>query len=204
MEQSPFIEGPVGIPSVNFEYFIPWVGEFFRNFPSMLSGGEAVPAVFQTGWFYVQVMGTIISLILLTGIIYCVLRLYQIRAEEYELYNPSTEAEKTVQQPGNERWDLIESHLKTDNPNDWKLAIIEADILLDEMVTRMGYAGNSLGEKLRQIERSDFNTLDQAWEAHKSRNMVAHSGSDFVLTRHEALRIIDLYRQVFQEFFLIQ
>jgi hypothetical protein len=96
-------------------------------------------------------------------------------------------------------WKRVEGHIASDNPNDWKVAIIEADTILDEMVERMSYKGITLGERMKNIEKSDFNTLDDAWEAHKVRNAIAHDAS-FVLTEREARRVIELYRNVFKEF----
>jgi hypothetical protein len=60
--------------------------------------------------------------------------------------------------------------------------------------------GNTLGDKLKQATRGDFKTLDAAWEAHRVRNQIAHEGSDFILTKHEAKRVIALYETVFEEF----
>ncbi len=102
----------------------------------------------------------------------------------------------------NKRWANIQSLMHSYNANDWKQAIIEADIVLDEMLERMGYKGKSIGEKLKTIEASDFMTLDQAWEAHKFRNRIAH-GSSYVLTRDEAQRVMKMYEDVFSEFFYI-
>jgi hypothetical protein len=87
--------------------------------------------------------------------------------------------------------------------SDWKFAIIEADIMLDEMLTTMGYKGDTVGEKLKQVERSDFSTVEKAWEAHKVRNQIAHEGSAFSITKPEAVRVIELYKDVFEEFFII-
>ncbi|MEX0930579.1 MAG: hypothetical protein WDZ79_02755, partial [Candidatus Paceibacterota bacterium] len=84
--------------------------------------------------------------------------------------------------------------------NDWKQAILEADIMLDEMLAHMGYNGAGVGERLQQIERSDFPPLEAAWEAHKARNVIAHEGTSFHLSLREARRIVDLYRMVFEEF----
>ena len=100
----------------------------------------------------------------------------------------------------NERWDKVETLVASDNPGDWRVAILEADVMLDELVSAMGYDGDTLGEKLKMIEQSDFQTLDAAWEVHKVRNRIAHHGSDFILTHREAKRIIDLFREVFEEF----
>jgi hypothetical protein len=103
----------------------------------------------------------------------------------------------------NRRWKNIQSLVNSHNLNDWKQAIIEADIMLDEMLEKMGYKGDSIGDKLKQIEASDFLTLNQAWEAHKVRNQIAHQGSNYILSHDEAERVIDLYSQVFKEFYFI-
>jgi len=72
-----------------------------------------------------------------------------------------------------------------------------------EMVTNMGYHGDSLGEKLKSVEKSDFTTLDLAWEAHAIRNRIAHEGAAFALTEREAQRVMKLYEDVFREFHYI-
>jgi len=94
----------------------------------------------------------------------------------------------------------IYMHADSDNPNDWKLAIIEADIMLDSILKQRGYPGTSLGERLKNISSSQLASLQDAWEAHKIRNRIAHDGADFVLTRRIAQETIMRYQRVFQEF----
>jgi hypothetical protein len=94
----------------------------------------------------------------------------------------------------------IENNVATDNPNNWKLAIIEADIVLDGILKERGYLGNTLGERLRSISPNQLATLQDAWEAHKTRNMIAHEGPDFVLTKRMADETIARYKRVFAEF----
>lgn len=100
----------------------------------------------------------------------------------------------------NKRWARVIEHSESDNPNDWKIAIIEADSILDEMTKSMGYHGDTLGERLKSVEVSDFNNLNNAWEAHKVRNAIAHEGANFQLNEREARRVIALYKSVFEEF----
>lgn len=97
------------------------------------------------------------------------------------------------------RFSELQAHGESDNPNDWKLAIIEADIIMDEEFKRLGYAGTSIGERLRSISPSAMQTLDDAWEAHKVRNQVAHAGADFVLTQKLARETLMRYERVFNE-----
>jgi hypothetical protein len=101
---------------------------------------------------------------------------------------------------GSSRLDEVFAHIASDHPNDWKLAIIEADIILDSVLKEKGYAGASLGERLRSITPSQLTTIDDAWEAHKVRNQIAHEGADFVLTKRIAEETINRYRRVFAEF----
>ncbi|MFA7193503.1 MAG: hypothetical protein WC087_01135 [Candidatus Paceibacterota bacterium] len=111
--------------------------------------------------------------------------------------------EQTPTGPKNERWIRVENLIQSHSSSDWRQAIIEADIILDEMLSRMNYDGDSIGDKLKQIEESDFITLNKAWEAHKIRNHIAHRGGDFTFSKSEAERVINLYRQVFEEFYYI-
>lgn len=100
----------------------------------------------------------------------------------------------------NKRWKSVIELINSENARDWKLAILEADILLGELLDTLGYRGESIGEQLKAADRSDFLTLDKAWEAHKIRNSIAHEGEDFLITHREAQRIIRLYEDVFLEF----
>lgn len=100
----------------------------------------------------------------------------------------------------NPKWEKVLEHLNSPNASDWRLAILEADIMLAEILDKMGYHGTTIGDKLKSIEPSDFDTLDEAWEAHKIRNAIAHEGSDFTLNKPEAERVIRLFKKVFEEF----
>jgi len=91
-------------------------------------------------------------------------------------------------------------HVESANANDWRLAILEADIMLDEFMENLGYHGDTLGEKLKKVEKSDMSSIDKAWEAHKIRNLIAHEGGDFVISHREARRVVNMYREVFEEY----
>jgi hypothetical protein len=108
----------------------------------------------------------------------------------------------TVSEP-DPRWLEIQKHIESYNQSDWRVAILEADILLYDMLNQMGYQGDSIGTMLKQVDRSSFITLDDAWKAHKIRNTIAHEGAGYELTRDEAERAIRLYQRVFEEFYFI-
>lgn len=103
----------------------------------------------------------------------------------------------------NGRWQRILELSSSGNPSDWKFAIIEADIILDELLNKLQLPGETMGEKLKAVEKSDFLTIEAAWEAHKFRNNIAHEGNNFLVNQHEISRIISLYEAVFREFEII-
>lgn len=167
--------------------------------------GEVVTYLVYTVWPKVKVAGAIITGISIAGISYSLMKLHGIVAEERSLYGSIPELEK-VEAPSpekNPKWEQVEKHINSNSPSDWRLAIIEADIMLDDMLRAAGYHGESLGDMLKAVEKSDFTTIEAAWEAHKVRNRIAHFGSDFELTEREARRIIALYESVFKEFKII-
>jgi len=170
--------------------------------------------VVEQGFYYVaaKVFSTLITVaiplcvLLLIGIVYCVERLKSIRRQEAKLLEVTVVPAYDEKTPGdkklNDKWAKVLTHVDSPNSNDWLLAIIEADIILAEILEQMGYQGETIGEKLKRVDKADFKTLDQAWEAHKVRNAIAHQG-DFVMSQREAKRVIGLYRQVFEEFYYI-
>lgn len=127
-------------------------------------------------------------------------------AEKARLYPygiSDSSAEESEHNPTKDKWQEIVKHAESENPANWRLAIIEADIILDDLLSMLKLPGETMGDKLKAIEPSDFLTLDQAWEAHKARNQIAHQGSDFLLSQREARRIVSLYEAVFKEFKII-
>lgn len=179
------------------------------------NGLDYITHNYIAGFHFLQsIIGTVIAisipicLLLLIGIIISAERLHLIRKKEHKIYHapPTDMGYDEVSKPDNEmaeKWAGVNAAIASDNESDWRHAIMEADIMLASLLTKLGYQGDSIGEQLKRVEKGDFKTLDKAWEAHKVRNSIAHQGSGFILTHHEAKRTIDLYKEVFEEFFYI-
>lgn len=147
------------------------------------------------------------SFIFLIVIIYCVERLKYIRAREKEIFDlkvePAYEATSAADHVLAKRWNDAQTHVESANQNDWRQAILEADIILDDLLNKLGYRGESIGEKLKRAHTGDFKSLNEAWEAHKIRNRLVHEGANFELNQIEAKRILNMYKKVFEEFYYI-
>jgi len=96
-----------------------------------------------------------------------------------------------------ERWNIVVGYMEGKEEALWRIGILEADNLLDELLLDRGYFGMTLADKLKQ---ANFNSINLAWEAHKMRNRIAHDGSKFILTDRMARSTLEMYRAVFKEF----
>ena len=150
-----------------------------------------------------------ISVFCIVGIVIATDGLNRIRRAEYRYYyaKPTTvEAEEEGALPDMElskRWQHVHERVESTNESDWRQAIIDADSILEEILVKMGYQGEGVGERLRRVEKGDMKTLSLAQEAHGVRNRIAHDGTAFPLSQYEAKRVINLYKQVFEEFYYI-
>lgn len=179
-----------------------FLGGIFNSFNFSLPDASSIVAgIF--GPF--QLFSVFFSLLFFMGIIYCNFLLGSIGAHHDHGDHAHTESihHPTIPHEPDKRWQNILNNLNSSNEGDWRLAIIEADIILDDMLTRMGYHGDGVGEKLKAVEPSDFKTLQSAWDAHKVRNNIAHSGSSYKLSKAQAAKTIDLFKEVFEEFYFI-
>ena len=186
---------------LNLEYWFRQIYELFFGAGVHVSTA-GLSSWFSWLWIWVNVIGYAVALAAIALITYCVVRLFELREREKAMYGPLPQPADD-DSPQHARWKHIESLMASPNPNDWRQAIIEADILLGDILTREGYHGVSIGEQLKQIERSDMNTLNDAWEAHKVHNEIAHQGSAYPVSELLARRTIARYENVFREFMLV-
>lgn len=154
---------------------------------------------------------SVLAIFCITVIIYTTIRMFEIRAKEHAYlhheiaeyaHKQASEKEKEKKEEvfKNPRWEKVLSYLFSENENDWKLSIIEADTMLFDLLTQLKFKGETLGDKLKEVDRDSFHSLSSAWEVHNIRNRIAHEGSSFNISLREAKRVIALYEQIFLEF----
>lgn len=182
----------------NVEYFFRLLYECIRGACTGRIDFSQFIAWLSHVWLWVILLGYALAIAALISLVYSTVRLFELRKREEEFYStlipiPGSETK------GHPRWQHINALAQGSSISEWREAIIEADILLDETLTHRGYVGTNLGEKLKTIDRSELGTLDDAWEAHKVRNQIAHQGSEFQLSDSLAKRTIARYEAVFRE-----
>ena len=91
------------------------------------------------------------------------------------------------------RWEQVKSRIKSGSPSQYKVAIIEADAIAEEILDNIGYKGANMAERLQQV---GVGHLDDHLEAllgvHEIRNRIIHE-ADFEIDENMAEAVIGVY-----------
>jgi hypothetical protein len=180
---------------LNLEYIFYKIYQLFQSIYDFLTSTDLFAKLFVL----LKVLLVLAAILAIAVIAYSIVRIQELKEQEQKKLKTFI-VKEPIAGIKNDKWEMVLAHARSANSSDWRLAIIEADTILDDMIRALGYQGEDLGSRLKSIEPSDFLTLDEAWEAHKIRNRIAHDGSAFPLDQKEALRVIGLYERVFKEF----
>ncbi|QQG46179.1 MAG: hypothetical protein HYY55_04465 [Candidatus Niyogibacteria bacterium] len=154
----------------------------------------------------VQDVLAILSFIFLAVSIFVFVKIWPLRQRLYvfEGHRANRAPQKQVsfedeQRRANRRkWDAIIKKAETAGSRGYPMAIIEADILLEDVMGRMGFLGKNLAERLRSLAPGELPSSNSVWEAHKLRNKIAHE-PDFHPSREETTRTLGAYKKALEE-----
>jgi hypothetical protein len=197
---------------LNIEYLLLRVYDIFFSLPIISGTKSAFEAPSVTllqglGGILgtIALVGMVLTIILFVFLVWVRVRLVIVEHEGFEeKEEAATHAGEAPHPPEpqikNQRWERVRALANSTSESDWRLSILEADIMLGDLLEGEGYRGEGIGERLRDANPLQFSTLDLAWQAHKVRNDIAHAGGEYHLSQREANATIDLYRRVFEEF----
>ena len=95
-------------------------------------------------------------------------------------------------------WAGIRAMAESQRDSDWKLAIIEADKLVDEVLQQSGFPGETMGERLMLMNPDRLTSLQDLWDAHKLRNLLVHE-MDYHIQNEQARGAINAFERVLRE-----
>lgn len=95
------------------------------------------------------------------------------------------------------QWNQIEDLVMRNDGMSHKLAVMEADKLLDHALKAMGFAGMTLAERLK-VAAYRYPSIRNVWPAHAARNRMVHEAS-YHLDRGTARDAIRRYHNALKE-----
>ncbi len=152
-----------------------------------------------TGWLFVlKIIFIIFSLIFLFFIISALLKttwiekIFLISLKEFFTYRAFGIRKIS------KKWIKIAARLETGLESEAKLAVLEADSLLDDILKKIGYSGEILDERFKSITKEIISDIDKVCEAHKIRNKIVHD-PDYKLDLDQARNVLEIYEKAFKD-----
>lgn len=83
-----------------------------------------------------------------------------------------------------DKWDDICQLVNSENQNEWRIAIIETDILINTLMNLKGVQGETHVERINNLPTS-FNKRKKLYNLRQMRNMVVHKGLAYKLNKEQ-------------------
>lgn len=95
------------------------------------------------------------------------------------------------------KWNAIQKRLETGDMSQYKVAIIEADSLIDNILKGVGYKGENMSERLEQIMPDHLNDIEKLKWAHEIRNQIIHD-EKFEIDKKTAEEVLKTYKEILE------
>ena len=153
--------------------------------------GKTALAFYDSSLLPLEIFSVLISMALIAGIIALIIRTgwFSLRVDRVRDVILKTDMPKKRTTAA---WAEVQKHLFLGNANDLKMAVVQADNVLNDALRYAGIRGLTLGDRLKNIKRGQVPNLEDVWAAHKLRNDIAH-GTNFPLKRDTAERALEAY-----------
>jgi len=96
------------------------------------------------------------------------------------------------------QWQAIEELLLENYSSSWKLAVVKADALIENLLKQLGFKGNNLEELINSLKLRGYQNLNLLEGAHTvSKEILANR--DYSISQKEAQSIVEIYKKFWQE-----
>lgn len=90
-----------------------------------------------------------------------------------------------------QRWQEVSALIDSGNSG-YKLAVIEADKLLDHALKARGFKGETMGDRMKSAGRN-LGNQDSVWSAHRLRNRLVHE--EATINKRQAQSALNAFKQ---------
>jgi len=156
---------------------------------------------YHSAELYLKTASAAISALLAAGIIYCVIksgyhhwRLDQL-VDAVGVGNLSRQRSARV-------WRQIKKLLEKGGADNWRMAILEADRSMDDLIKMSGYRAATREERLAQVSAAQLPNIEEIRQAHRLARRLEQE-EEIMLDEQTAYQTIGAYQKAFQEFGLI-
>ncbi len=176
---------------MNFE----WIVEY------LFAAREFLGDFFASNLGVLQLVSLFVSAALFAGIVYVIAKLHLVGAGMEKL--SEVIGKKDLSRRRSVRaWQRVEQRMALGDEAQVKLAVIEADKILDEILKMAGLRGETMADRLKKLTPAQLSNIENVWQVHKIRNRIVHE-PDYHLAHADAAYAVDIYRVALKELGLI-
>ncbi len=160
--------------------------------------------MFLTGYDVVAWIFIVIDIALLFGFVYALEKSWKFRPVYHKGPGKYADHRETMHDVVmKERWHAIMAKFATGTPEAARLAIIDADALVDTALKGMKIEGEHLADRLSNLETEDIPSMTRIWRAHRTRNDLVHT-SGFTISPQDAERTMHDYEAFLKDIKVVE
>ncbi len=111
---------------------------------------------FEQLLFRVKLISAILSFLVGALGIYFFLKFQNLIGVKAQMAKLSLRVPEAAAGAAQSRWEEVMRHLDSSREAEWKFAVIEADKLVDDVMKKAGYSGETMGDRLIGIEKGQL------------------------------------------------
>ncbi len=142
-----------------------------------------------------------LDLVLLLLVVYLFTKIWKFRPHLVVSLPPEKKTLTLRRAIVQERWKKIAARASAGTLDSMRLAIIEADTLVNDSLKRMGLPGEHMADRLANFSDPEID-LTRIWRAHRLRNDLVHAAG-FTISVEEAKKAIDDYESFLKNLHLL-
>ncbi|MEX1063947.1 MAG: hypothetical protein WED06_01255 [Candidatus Paceibacterota bacterium] len=146
----------------------------------------------------VKVVGIILTIIFAIVFIIILYKMRGLIREEITEFKAELNPPEEAVTAYDNRWQEIKNHVNSFKESEWKLAVIEADKLVDDTLKTAGFQGETMGERLMLVKPGQILNLQYLWDAHKIRNLLVHD-VNYQISHKQAVWAVEAFESVMRE-----
>lgn len=160
---------------------------------------ETIPGyeTFITIWGLLRTFFIVIDVLLVAGFLYALVKGWD--------YRPPIEIREKPEKPQTlrqaifeERWQAIQKKASLASSDSLRMAVIEADSLVNDVLGQLGLGGKHMADRLMNLNPDEYSTLNAIWRAHRIRNDLVHTPG-FFLSPEDAQKLLSDYESFLKE-----
>lgn len=116
-----------------------------------------------------------------------------IRKDLYGADMPVAHKKTTTKQ-----WLSVEKHLSGHSSQDWKIAVLEADKIVEDILHKVGFAGENFRERIENVPPDSLEKREELLRAHSIRNAIIKD-PHYALEKEEARETVQIYEEFLKD-----